>query len=237
MIFIDDSSMEILSTNLDDTNLGYLLDEYYTTTAEKDGDITFTVRNRGYKDFAFMNTYCSRIDFVFKDEDGNVQYTYQHPMYINSAKNCRELLAGVHSVLADMALVRFDTSYSGTVDITLRAENNLCKIGKFTYGVPKQIGSLKWQYYFEEVETEKIGLDETDPDRIVERYELVDANAHLDTPSVANIRQTIKTVKGKKLVWIEPASGVVVWGKLINSRITVMNPQASNVHIVIKGIG
>lgn len=237
MTFIDDTSTEIISTNLDDTNLGYLTDDFFSTTAEKDGDITFTVRNRGYKYFAFMNTYCSRIEFIFKDDSGNEQMTYSHPMYINAAKNCRELLAGVHSVIADHALVQFDTAYSGTVDITLKAENNLCKIGKFTYGVPKKIGELKWEYYFEEVETEKIGLTEDDPDKIVERFELVDANAYIETAQVANVRQVIKSVKGKKLVWIEPASGVVVWGKLINSRITVGNPTSSNVHIVIKGIG
>jgi len=373
MTYIDDSALEILSTNLDDTNLGYLLDGYFSTIAQREGDITFTVTNRGYKDFVFMNVFCERIDFVFRAEDkeekisdynfengiegwvvggngtpaiewannklhytanANNQYiqkdvtlevgktyvvkisvsspnsmkrpriyttegvlqdtesnnfdlnnpktflykfvansadnfiklenngygdsvewffdfisikeegdtllTYSHPMYINAAKNCRELLGGIHSVLTDMADVHFDTSYAGTVEITLKAVQEpspLCKIGKFSYGVPKQIGDLKWGFTFEDIETEKMGLAEDDPDKIVERYELYSAEAVIETNKIANVRQVSRQVKGIKMIWIEPTSGVVLWGKLIFSRISGDNPTSSTIKITIKGIG
>jgi len=240
MTYIDDSALEILSTNLDDTNLGYLLDGYFSTIAQREGDITFTVTNRGYKDFVFMNVFCERIDFVFKSEEGDTLLTYSHPMYINAAKNCRELLGGIHSVLTDMADVHFDTSYAGTVEITLKAVQEpspLCKIGKFSYGVPKQIGDLKWGFTFEDIETEKMGLAEDDPDKIVERYELYSAEAVIETNKIANVRQISRQVKGIKMIWIEPTSGVVLWGKLIFSRISGDNPTSSTIKITIKGIG
>ena len=69
MTFIDDSALQVVASNMDSENEQKMLDEYFSTASELTGeDITFTVINRGYKHFAFMNVFCSRIDFVFRNE-------------------------------------------------------------------------------------------------------------------------------------------------------------------------
>jgi len=76
MLYVKPESLEILATNLDDTNKNNLIDDNPFTQAVADNEINITLKITAQDWISFINIEAVEIQMTLKDTQGNIVKTY-----------------------------------------------------------------------------------------------------------------------------------------------------------------
>ena len=147
MQFIKQETLSFLETNLTTEEEEIILDDKYSTSITKDGQIYLKIQNTGDTIISFINMDADSVKVEYYDIDDNKLWETTKEFVTYVIEDWEEYLLGEYTQIRN-GFINLPFYQAGYWKVYINPFGTQTTLGKVAWGRPQQLGDLEWKFTF-----------------------------------------------------------------------------------------